>query len=92
MSEQEASGVGEQELEMMLEPGKKTVTTWSKFGFAWSSQAIQVPSPNGGEPIDKTISFLIVVDHDTADEHHFIFSEEARQELLRKMTGGVVIP
>lgn len=76
-------------------PSKVTITSWNRFKFAAFKKTVPVaqdPGANGSGRKTEEIVELVIIDPDTGDRHHFTFGEDARQELLRSLTGGVVLP
>lgn len=49
------------------------------------------PSKNGGEPEAVDMWTLFLVDRDTVERYDYTMTREVRDELVRQLTGGIVL-
>lgn len=90
----------EEALEMVMAAGAeqsmsapvRTRREWFSFGFDWGKRKLPVPpEKNGGVGFIEldALTFLNPLD---GSEEVFYFEDHSKQQLMKQMTGGIVIP
>lgn len=76
---------------------RRTVHPKSDFSYKPLSEvapdlvvAQRPPEGNGGEPEQPMA--LVFTDIDDQEQHVYVFSDKGRQNLIRELTGGIVLP